>query len=538
PAHHLPSDIALDFWQMLAADGRSQEALGTAALLAANQFDRIVVPSPAAGQPGGGGLGRVDSLNSLAAFAPKIIGQGDNRDQIFLASAVTGLLLEQQPWEEASHQTQDVIRSVADRLTDIHRPTWHEFAARLEEEEPGSRWAGRLRAYEEDGGLGSIREGVQRHLVRHGDAHRLERARAAQREVDQALRAYRRAAPRDEPPEAEAYREAGARFRELGQLVGRILKDVELLDETDLSRLPEAPAPPDVDSSRAEVRAAVYGAHWWEQLFQRALRSPDHLVPHGQPVERDPLSFGRRPRPRPIVDDTTVFQQLFERVLTDQRAQDLQHLEAWLEDWRGYWSDEIAPFREWLASDEESALLLPELYTRRMHDPEILGELLDGLDVDALVGQVAERAPAFLESTAVEPGHAFPLQPGHALPWHAESDNGAREADERHRHPLAVLQMRAAIADAAADRVGAQLHGLLRRVLQVFRDTFDDVRESLLDQDAFRPAVSRRTPGRAEESSAVAEPDAGEPDAGERATTIDDLIRKWLKGERGSGGDV
>ena len=533
PAHHLPSDSALDFWQMLAADGRSQEALGTAALLVANQFDQIVVPALGAGPAGGAGLGRVDSLNGLEAFAPKIIGQGDNRDQIFLASAVTGLLLEQQPWERASAQTRDVIRDAAERLADIHRPGWHEFAARLEQEQPDSPWARRLRAYEEDGGLGAIRRGVQRHLVRHGDAHRLERAQAAQRDVDLALRAYRRAAPRDEPPEAEAYREAAARFRELGKLIGRILDDIELLDEAGLSKLPEAPVPPDVETSRASVRGAVYGAHWWEQLIQRALRSPDHLVPHGRPTATDPLSpRRRRPRPRPTADDTTVFQQLFERVLADQRALDLHQLDRWLQDWRGYWSAEITPLREWLDSDEESALLLPELYTRRLHNPDILDELLEDLDVDALVEYVTENAPAFLESTAVEPAHAFPLQPAHALPWHAESDNGDTEADERSRHPLAVLQMRAAVADAAAGQVGSQLQGLLRRVLQVFRDTFDGAREALLDQDAFRPPVSRKAPDAPEDDR----PGEAEDDS-DRAPGVDDLIRKWLNGERGSGGE-
>ncbi|MFF7896336.1 dynamin family protein [Streptomyces sp. NPDC007907] len=533
PAHHLPSDIALDFWQMLAADGRSQEALGTAALLVANQFDRIVVPALDAGQPGGAGLGRVDSLNSLEAFAPKITGQGDNREQIFLASAVNGLLLEQQPWERASEQTRDVIRDAAERLADIHRPTWHEFAAHLEQDRPDSRWPQRLRAYEEAGGLDAIRRGVERHLARHGDAHRLERAHSAQRDLDLALRAYRRAAPRDEPPEAAAYREAAARFRELGKLIGRILDDIELLDDTGLSKRPESPVPPDVETSRATVRAAVYGAHWWEQLVQRALRSPDHLVPHGRPAETDPLSpRKRRPRPRPTADDTTVFQQLFERVLADQRALDLHELDRWLEEWRGYWSAEIGPLREWLDSDEESALLLPELYTRRLHNPQILDDLIEDLDVDALVEYVTENAPAFLESTAAEPAHAFPMQPGHALPWHAESDNGDTEADERSRHPLAVLQMRAAVADAAAGQVSTQLQGLLRRVLQVFRDTFDGARESLLDHDAFRPPVSRKAPDRAESGRAPqAEDDAG------RGPTIDDLIRTWLNGERGSGGE-
>lgn len=533
PAHHLPSDIALDFWQMLAADGRSQEALGTAALLVANQFDRIVVPALGAGQPGGTGLGRVDSLNSLEAFAPKIIGQGDNREQIFLASAVTGLLLEQQPWERASEQTRDVIRDAAERLADIHRPTWHEFAARLEQDRPDSRWPQRLRAYEEDGGLGAIRRGVQRHLARHGDAHRLERAHAAQRDLDLALRAYRRAAPRDDPPEAAAYREAAARFRELGKLIGRILDDIELLDDAGLSKRPEAPVPPDAETSRAKVRAAVYGAHWWEQLVQRALRSPDHLVPHGRPTETDPFSpRRRRPRPRPTADDTTVFQQLFERVLADQRVLDLQELDKWLEEWRGYWSAEIGPLREWLDSDEESALLLPELYTRRLHNPQILVDLLEDLDVDALVESVTENAPAFLESTAAEPAHAFPLQPGHALPWHAESDNGDTEADERSRHPLAVLQMRATVADAAAGQVGTQLQGLLRWVLQEFRDTFDGARESLLDLDAFRPPVSRKAADRPEDDR----PREAEDGSG-RGPTIDDLIRKWLNGDRGNGAE-
>ncbi|MFE0516976.1 dynamin family protein, partial [Streptomyces sp. NPDC058964] len=264
PAHHLPSDIALDFWQMLAADGRSQEALGTAALLVANQFDRIVVPVLDTGLPGGAGLGRVDSLNSLDAFAPKIISQGDNRDQIFLASAVTGLLMEQQPWGAVSDQTRDVIRDVAERLADGNRATWHEFAALLEKDRPGSRWAHRLRAYEKDGGLEAIRLGVQAHLIRHGDAHRLERARAAQRELDLALRAYRRVAPREEPPEAEAYREAAARFRELSQLIGRILDDIELLDEANPLKAPEAPVPPEVEASLFAVRTAVYSSHWWD----------------------------------------------------------------------------------------------------------------------------------------------------------------------------------------------------------------------------------------------------------------------------------
>ncbi|MEU5520623.1 dynamin family protein [Streptomyces sp. NPDC047860] len=533
PAHHLPSDIALDFWQMLAADGRSQEALGTAALLVANQFDRIVVPALGAGQPGGGtGLGRVDSLNSLDAFAPKIIGQGDNREQIFLASAVTGLLIEHQPWEEASEQTLDVIRDAAERQADIHRPTWHHFADRLAQDRPDSLWPQRLRAYEEDGGLGAIRRGVQRHLARHGDAHRLERAHAAQRDLDLALRAYRRAAPRDDDPEDAAYQQAADRFRQLGKLIGRILDDIELMDGTGLTKRPEAPVPPDVETSRAKVRAAVYGAHWWEQLVQRALRSPDHLVPHGRPHERGPLSpRTRHIRPRLTADDTTVFQQLFERVLADQRALDLHELERWLEEWRGYWSAEIGPLREWLDSDDESALLLPELYTRRLHNPQILDDLLEDLDVDALVEYVTDNAPAFLESTATEPAHAFPLQPGHALPWHAESDNGDTEADERSRHPLAVLQMRAVVADAAAGQVGAELQGLLRQVLQVFRDTFDRARESLLDQYAFRPPVSRKAPERPEDDGArEAEDGSG------RGPTVDDLIRKWLNGERGDGG--
>ncbi|MFJ3233869.1 dynamin family protein [Streptomyces sp. NPDC086787] len=536
PAHHLPSDIALDFWQMLAADGRSQEALGTAALLVANQFDRIVVPTLEAGQQSGTGLDRVDSLNSLAAFAPKIIGQGDNRDQIFLASAVTGILREQQPWGDVSKQTRDVLRHGAERASDPNRPTWSEFAALLEREQPGSRWAQRLRSFEEDGGLDTIRRGVQEHLVRHGDVHRLERARAAQRELDQALRAYRRVAPRDEPPEAEAYREAAARFRELGQLIDRILDDIELLDEEHLLKLPEAPTPPEVETSRAAVRTAVYSSHWWEQLLQRAQRSPDHLVPHGQPQEDDELSLSRRRRTRPSADDTAVFQQLFQRVLTDQRAHDLERLQTWLEDWRGYWSEEVGAFRSWLDSDEDSALLLPDLYTRRMQTPDILEDLLNDLDVDALVAHVAARAPKFLAATAVEPAHAFPLQPGHALPWHAESDNGNTESDERSRHPLTVLQMRASIADAAADQVGAQLHGLLRRVLQVFRDNFDGARESLLDQEAFRPTATRQQPGPTQEHTHTEH--AGEvPDEGPRPVGVDELIRRWQNGERRGGGD-
>ncbi|MFE0517151.1 hypothetical protein, partial [Streptomyces sp. NPDC058964] len=279
-------------------------------------------------------------------------------------------------------------------------------------------------------------------------------------------------------------------------------------------------------------RTAVYSSHWWEQLLQRAVRSPDHLVPHGQPQESDELSRGRRRRQRPSADDTAVFQQLFQRVLDDQRALDLERLQAWLEDWRGYWSGEVAVLREWLDSDEESALLLHDLYTRRLQSPEILDDLLDDLDVDSLVQHVTAKAPAFLDGTAAEPEHAFPLQPRHALPWHAESDNGNTESDERSRHPLTVLQMRAAIADAAADQVGAQLHGLLRRVLQVFRDNFDGARESLLDQDAFRPPVIRRPPGGAHERTEEA------PDDTARTTGIEDLMRKWHNGERRNGGET
>ncbi|MFJ8039093.1 hypothetical protein ACIRBX_01100 [Kitasatospora sp. NPDC096147] len=543
PTDKLPSKDAQDFWNMLTADQRTGPALETAALVAAGKFDGIARPI-VNGVPDGlaAGLDRVWCLRSLNAFAPEFVGTKAATDRIHLVSPARALLREGQSLDGVSPRTLAVIEHVRISEAAERGLGWERYADDLDRAAPGNPWTVRLRAYEEDGGIGALRRAIAGHVKRYGGAQKLERARRAGDEVLAALKDLRKLRRARSPLPQDAYLEAAERFQELRELLDTVSSDFAAMRTGATAggyRL-VGPPPPRADAVAAQVRAAVADGEGWAVVLNRARLSTDLLVPRTpapRPAAPDDFVDPLAPKPSEVSaaghpgDSTEAVERDFLAVLKRFSTGGQELVRLWLDDWLAYWEPEFEPLREWIDSDADSAALLPSLFIARTGDPGALGMFSDRLGLRALVEGLKAHTPRLFEGGVQEAGERFPLQRAHAQPWHSRAIVQTLTADERNRHPLAVLQMRAEVADAAADHTTLRLHQALRRVQGFLQQRLDLIATGLLEPGAFEPGPppSAREEPDGDPSGPGPDPyrgqDGGAPDA--PAPTVDDLFRYW-----------
>ncbi|WP_042384084.1 GTPase domain-containing protein [Streptacidiphilus melanogenes] len=535
PSDHMPSADAQDFWTMLAAD-RSSSALETAALVVSNKFDRIAVPV-VEGAPGSlqAGLERTDCLSSLDAFAPQFVGPRATQDRVHLVSPIRALVREKLAYDDVSDNTRAVIIGTAGAQSTVR--SWLPYAAELEQAAPGNPWSARLRAYEEHGGVAAFRQAVGAHVQRHGGDHKLERARRAGQELLGELRKLRLIERRDVPIADDAYARAGGMFQALRQILDEMESDFAVMARLAVDRNGTAvplhgPAPREAARLAGQVRSSVYDGMYWQQVLGRARNSGDLLVRRSAPPPEDSLDPLAEPTAAAPSDSTEVFERAFLGVLERQSEGIQAEVHAWLEEWYAHWQPQLDPTREWIASDEDSAALLPRVFERHAQDGEAPGRLLARLDLRSLVDSLLRHLPRLAASLPEQPQDRFPLQSRHALPWHTDALAATPTADRRGRHPLAVLQMRAAVADAAADYSTLQLHWLQGRVRRELHQRLHRISELVLETAAFTPPPQR--PGDGEDSPGGHAPDGGgptdpggDPSGGGSPRTLDELISYW-----------
>jgi hypothetical protein len=533
PSDHMPSADAQDFWTMLAAD-RSSKALETAALVVCNKFDRIAVPV-VAGTPGSlqAGLERTDCLSILDAFAPQFVGPRATQDRVHLVSPIRSLLREKLTYDDVSDNTRAVI-SAAERAR-ATALSWLPYAAELEGVAAGNPWSARLRAYEEHGGVAAFRQAVAAHVRRHGGEHKLERARQAGQDLLAQLRKLRLIERQGDPVADDAYARAGSRFQALRQLLDEMESDFAVMARLAVDRNGTAvplhgPAPQEAARFAGQVRAAVYDGMYWKQVLARARNSGDLLVKRSAPPRQKSLDPLAVPAASPPSDSTDAFERAFLGVLERQSERIQAEVHAWLEEWYAHWQPLLDPTREWIVSDEDSAALLPRVFERHADDSEAPDRLWARLGLRSLVDSLLQNLPDLAGSLAERPEDRFPLQSKHAMPWHTDALSATVAADRRSRHPLAVLQMRAAVADAAADYSTLQLHWLLSRVRQELHQRLGLISELVLETVAFTPPVHRpdgeadgpdSAPGR------TASGPEGDRNGGVGPHSLDELIAYW-----------
>jgi hypothetical protein len=520
-AKRAQSRNALAFWEMLAADGRPPEALAQAALVAANLFDEVAVPVlPTGPLPLERLLPQADAVSGIHTYAGKYVGK--RADRVLAVSAIAAVEHYGLDYTEASPATRQQIDLVRTALRHDPLPRWHRVADQLASADPGSDWARRLRAFDHDGGVAALRSMLESHVREHGVAQKLERAERSRQKLDTELRALRRLLNQGTTAPPEEYQRAAKGFAEIRELFERISRQLDSLREQYPVEAPEGPPPPGFTEATRQVRDTVYGWPEWEQLLDRALNDPEQLVTRSSTPGADPLL----PPEFQVVeedeesspDGTDVFLGRFEQLVLDATGRNLRAVQEWLDAWSDQWQTDSRPLGDWLASESDaSALLLDGLYARRGKSARSLGMVRYALDLERLSGYFSEQLAAQASEYQREWAAGFPAQRHHALPWHHRVSGASPVEDRRTRHPLAVVQLRAYLAEAAAALVNGHLDQLIQAVAQGLSRVFRAAGQALLAEEEFR------APSDAEE------PESPQPAPGP-VQAIDDILREGNEG--------
>ncbi|WP_395297832.1 hypothetical protein ACF9IK_33550 [Kitasatospora hibisci] len=506
---------ALSFWDMLTDDDRTPAALADAALVAANLFDRVGAP-PA----GDGSAPLTDALNGIRIQGGKYVGR--RADRIVAVSAVAAIEAYGLGYEGASPETRAVLDRVLAGLRTDPLPHWQETVARLEAQHPGDDWAARLHRYDQDGGLKALRDLLEAHVREHGVGQKAERAQQSKEKLEAALRDLRRRLCLDLVAPSEEYVSAATRFEEIRAVFHRATRQLRQLrdpqDET-----PEGPLPPSFAEVSRQVRNEVYRWDPWNHLMERACDNPELLVSRSEVPRRSKIGPGAKRDQRQddsiSPDVTVVYQETFQATIDDAVARNLAAVQEWLDAWGAYWQSDCGPLLRWLRDeDDESARLLTEVYQRRRHDVGLLDYVAFALDMAEVTDQLKAALAEDAMPKAADWAADFPAQSRHALPWHHSMKVPSGADDRRRRHPLALAQLRAAMAEAAAARVGDELDRLMDYALAELTRVFADASRSLLSPADFRAPLG--APDGAEERPL--------PQA---VRDIDDILREWNEGD-------
>ncbi|MGX1884784.1 hypothetical protein [Streptomyces sp. NPDC055287] len=554
---------ASEFWDMLLEDGRTPEALGQAALVAANVFDRThlpslaAVPGPALAVPEL--LRHADELNGIHVYGSKFV--RDRQDGIVVTSAVPAIRAYELSYTHLSGETRERVRTAMDKLPPAGERRWEPIASRLEATDPGNPWSPRLRAYDEDGGVGRLRHLIEEHVRRNGVAQKLERAERSRRKLDAALLTLQRQVHRSAAGAHAAYREISENFAELRYLLDKrirpalhALRSPHGLDINDQAgyceteRSTDPARPPGLAATAAAVHQAVFQWTEWHHLLERADRDQQHLVtksaapaadsdatwtPYpGFEDEAGPDSGNGIYGDDPAEDSSNAFIEHFQHTVQEWSRNGNDRLREWCQDWAAHWQQEFAPLREWFGDPATSALLI-ELYTRRRGGTakarRQLGDLWTCLNPGKATAKIIPTL-GHHEWGKGELERRFPTRPHHALPWHHLMRDLEEHIEERERHPLRVVELRQHTAVAAARTVTDLLDELLGVVTGKLIPLYDQASAALLNDIDIVPPRQDPPGDGFSGSPSGASPD-GEDSEGESREhveqPIDYLIRTW-----------
>ncbi|MFJ8112678.1 hypothetical protein [Streptomyces sp. NPDC096132] len=533
------------FWDMLTADGRTPQALASAALVAANAFDLVGPPAlravPDGPLPLRQLLAHSAEINGIHVYGNKFVQHRENG--IVVVSSVAAIRAYQLPYTRTSDETRERIRKTLADLDPPGTKRWEGIAGRLRRADEANPWTDRLRAYDSDGGIERLRRLVENHVQEHGLDQKLERALSSHRKLWRelgVLRSHLRRARGTETP--EEYRELAARMGEFRELLGRILPMLYQLRSTvgHLDGPDDAPSaadlggrPPQREEVAASVRDDVFDWREWQELLGRAERDGHHLVPRSRP----PSSTGIKLLPMPgqsatatedsasaedSADATSAFLERFRGLVDRRAAEGQEQLRVWLEGWAAHWQDEFGPLREWMA-DPESYKLLGDLFVRLRgsEGPAIrqLQHLWTALNPDGVRPQI-EELMIVPGPTPQEQENRFPMRAPHALPWHHRMPRlDDQRSEERERHPLLVVQLRQHTADAAARLVTEHLGQALGRIEKDLIGLYAQAAKFLPLESEIRPPRKPRSTGPDGDVTAADEVPHEEP--------LDTLIRDW-----------
>ncbi|MFE5857099.1 hypothetical protein ACFQ61_28270 [Streptomyces sp. NPDC056500] len=548
-----------EFWGMLVKDGRSPEALAQAALVAANSFDRVLVPTlPDTVLSTAELLKRSDSLNGIHVHSDKFV---KGREAAVVAtSSVSAIRRYGLPYADLSQGTRDVIEDALQQLDQGAHPRWEGTAARFDRVDPSGPWGGRLREAESDGGIRALQQLIESQLRANGTAQKVERAEASRRKLWAALLALQyqiRLESAEKDPGVAEYQRILQQIQRFRLLVGALLSQLRQVRDTGRElpahtseQLPAAvvglPAPPSLASAAGQVRAEVYDWAEWEQLLRRARADKKGLVTKS----KAPTAALRKPLPgQPSVpvptenaaDTSQGYITRFTALVTGRTAQAETELRQWLASWQAAWQDAFDELRSWF-EEPATVPLLREAFLSYIGDAnEVenrLSQLWTALDPVDVVGRQAELhaagPPPEEDLTA-----RFPAQADHALPWHHGVPDLDPMTESQERHPLMVSQLRLYAADTAASLVTDRLNRLLTARVdaliefyeetEAFLPTDDDVRPPPADPNGTRDPAGPHGPAGPDTTGADASgegPDgATDPAAG--GQPIDLLISTW-----------
>lgn len=561
---------ASEFWDMLLEDGRTPAALGQAALVAANVFDRTHLPSLGAG-PGPALtvpelLRHADELNGIHVYGSKFV--RGRQDGIVVTSAIPAIRAYELPYTALSGETRERVRAALGRLPAAGERLWEPIAARLESADRANPWTPRLRAYDDDGGIRRLRHLIEEHVRRNGVAQKLERAERSRRKLDAALLGLRRQVNRASAGGNAAYREITETFAELRFLLDqRVRPALHALRRADrLERFGDAAAvsgdsegaaapalPPGLAATAAAVHRAVFQWKEWHHLLERADRDVQHLVTKSGPptsesdVWHDYPGFGDVTGAGgadgiltdgdPAEDSSDAFIEHFRHTVQEWSSNGGDQLREWCQDWAAHWQREFAPLREWFA-DPGTGPLLIELYSRRRGGPAKarlqLGALWTCLDPERAIEKIMPVLN-HRDFDKEELEGRFPARPHHALAWHHLMRDLEEHIEERERHPLRIVELRQHTAVAAARTVTDVLDGLRGAVADRLVPLYDLASAALLDESDIVPPRQDPPddggPG-APSGDPSHGPSGGSPDGDDAGHThveqpIDRLIRTW-----------
>ncbi|MEO3978275.1 hypothetical protein [Streptomyces sp. CAU 1734] len=523
------------FWGMLARDERGADVLAEAALVAANAFDRVLVPTlPDITLPRAELLRRSDSLNGIHVHAEKFVRGRENA--VVLTSSVAAIHRYGLPYAELSQGTRDVIEDALNKLAEEAGSRWEGTAARFAEADPRGPWAGRLRDADEDGGIAALHRLIEHQLRANGAAQKLDRAEASRRKLWSALLALQfhvRQELDGTETDAAEYHELLLRIREYRLLLHELLSQLRELrglpgPGTASARRPEPPgpdadgapdgpadrggppravvrlpAPPGPAAAAAEVLKEIYDWAEWDQLMRRARADRKGLVtksPDPDAMERPRKMLpGRTAAPAAAADSTADTSQgyitKFTALVTGRIAAEERRLEQWLGAWRTAWMDAFADLRSWF-EEPATVSLLEEVLLTHLGDPaeaeNRLSALWTALDPGFVVTKQAGEPPAGGQAAgepvpADDPAERFPAQADHAMPWHHLMPDLDSVTESQERHPLTASQLRLYAADQGASLVTARLNRLLASRVDPLIAYYEEAAGFLPADDDIRP---------------------------------------------------
>ncbi|MCM2393869.1 hypothetical protein [Streptomyces albipurpureus] len=557
-----------EFWGMLVKDGRPPEALAKAALVAANSFDRVLVPTlPDIELPKSELLQRSDSLNGIHVHSDKFV--KGRESAVVATSSVSAIRRYGLPYAELSQGTRDVIEDALQKLDQGPHPRWESTAARFDQVDPQGPWGRRLRDAEHDGGIRALQRLIESQLRSNGTEQKVERAEASRRKLWSALLALQyqiRQESSDGDPGAAEYNRLLDQIRRFRFLVDALLSQLRDLrggvpdaaqeqgsgTDTQLPQVVrELPPPPSLASAAGQVLEEVYDWAEWEQLLLRARTDKKGLVtkskaPTASP--RKPLP-GRKPVQMPTesaADTSKGYITRFTALVAGRTDQAEKELKQWLTSWQTAWKDTFEELRLWF-EEPGTIPLLEEVFLAYIGDAiEVenrLEQLWNALDPqDVVERQAASHAADPLPEEDV--AERFPAQADHALPWH----HGVRDLDpmteSQERHPQMVTQFRLYAANTAASLVTDRLNRLLSARVDALIGFYKETAVFLPTDDDIRPPRSEPPePDAPDGSGGPTAPDggsgqdgpdgpvgpsgAGQPGEAPGRQPIDQLISTW-----------